>query len=111
MRQDFHPLCNEDYSEMAEVTVSYPVPGTASEAVITDQRCTRQGCTRHYDPIIGYYDSTAQGRLQGKHDSPYTCNEHQVKLFVKSYNWQSDTEVWQCPTDGCTRTETVRVAA
>ena len=73
--------------------------------------CTRQSCARQYDPHSGYYDSTTQGRLQGKHDSPYTCAEHEVKMYVKSYNCQNDTEVWACPTPGCTHIRIVRIAA
>ena len=109
MTQDFHPLCNEHYSEMVEVSIVAHV--SASEAEIPVRACTRQSCARQYDPQVGYYDFTTQGRLQGKHDSPYTCAEHQVKLYVKSYNRHADTEVWQCPTEGCTRTQTVRIAA
>jgi len=106
--QDFHPLCDEHYSEMVTVTIVHLMP---SETEITDQACTQPGCTRHFDPITGYYDFTTQGRLQGKFDSPYTCDEHHVKLCVKSHSRPSNTEVWQCPERGCTCIKTVRVAA
>jgi hypothetical protein len=111
IREDIRPLCNEHYSAMVEVGKLFPVSGTASEAQLPHWGCTQSGCAVVYDYDWGYHFSTTQGRLQGKHDSPYTCNEHQMKLYMKSYNRQSDTEVWQCPADGCTRTETVRVAA
>ena len=107
MNQDFHPLCNEHYSQMVEVSIIRHV--SASEVEIPVRACTRQSCARHYDTNVGYYDLTTQGRLQGKYDRPYTCSEHHVKLYVKSYNCQSNTEVWQCPTEGCTCTETVRI--
>lgn len=111
IRQDIRPLCNEHYSAMVEVREFSHKPDTASEAQIPHWGCTQAGCSRVYDYDWGYYDATTQERLEGKYNSPYSCNEHQVKLFVKSYDRQSDTAVWECPTDGCTRTETVRVAA
>src|SRR5713226_4403010 len=103
MRQDLRPLCNEHYSEMAKA--NRVVHKSASEAEIPVHACTRQACTRLYDTHLGYYDFTT-----GKCDSPHTCDEHQVKLYVNSYNRQSKTQVWQCPTEGCTRIETVESA-
>jgi hypothetical protein len=109
IRKDFHPLCNEHYSEMvgAEATIRV----SASEVRIPVQACSRLGCSRLYDFESGYYDSTTHGRLQGKYDSPYTCDEHLKKLFLRSYDHRTNTEVWQCPTEGCTRNEMVRTAA
>ena len=104
IRPDIRPLCDDDYSAMEEVP-RYTL-GTASEVQISHWGCTQSGCSRAYDYDWGYYDATTQPRLQGN-----TCNEHQMKLYVNSYDRESDTAVWQCPTDGCTHAETVRVAA
>jgi len=109
--QDFRPLCNEHYTGMVERSLVIHPVGTASEAEIPVWGCARQGCARHYDFNFGYHDLTPSGSLHGKYDNSYTCDEHQVKLYVQSYNPQSNVEVWRCPTRDCTRSERVCVAA
>jgi len=111
VQQDFRSLCDIHYTKMAAMTVSYLLPGKPSECEITDAGCTQPGCTRHYDPAVGYYDLTNSGRLEGKFDSPYMCQDHQIKLYLKSYNPQTKTQVWECPERGCATNQTVRVAA
>ena len=111
IRHDFHPLCNQHYSEMVEGGVVVRVLGIASEAEIPVWRCTWQGCARHYDFNVGYHDLTPHGWIQGKRDSFYVCKEHEVKLYLKSCHGPSSTEVWQCPTMNCPRVETAHVAA
>jgi hypothetical protein len=83
----------------------------AWEADVPVWICPEQGCSRHYDFNAGYYDFSDHGRLQGKYDSPYSCDDHEVKLYLKSHNHLTQVEVWQCPTRDCMRIETVRIAA
>jgi hypothetical protein len=90
LKADFRPLCDRHYSAMME-------PSTIQDSGATHRCCAEPDCTRHYDAMDGYFDVISGSRLQGKYDSPYSCPEHETKMYLASHNPSAKTETWACP--------------
>lgn len=75
---------------------------TGDRAALCDAFCCDDGCTRHYAPTLGYIDIHMGSPIVGKGDlEPTRCKEHELALYVESYDSKTRQQTVRCPAPGC----------